>query len=76
MIRCQPLPALCVYHAGGEPVYRSPALERIIPRVLSLTWTDAGGRRFYRRSVGDGWRRLRTAADVAELNRAIDRGRA
>ncbi len=55
-------------HQGGP----SPAL---IEHIQSLTIVDHDGRQYFRKTVWDGWRRLRTAADFRELNAAIDAGR-
>lgn len=40
--------------------------------IKAFTHIDRHGRSYYRRAVSEGWRRLRSAADYADLNRAID----
>lgn len=53
-------------------VYRKASLERRVPIIMNLTYTDERGRRYYRRSTWDAWRNLKTPTDFDQLNAAID----
>jgi hypothetical protein len=50
--------------------------NRIILRaIFAHTYVDQQGRRYYRQSPTDGWRRLRSAEEFAELNAVIEKYR-
>ena len=51
-------------------------LSRALARsIQSITLVDEDGRRYYRKSWSEGWRRLRTDEDFKRLNAAIDEER-
>lgn len=43
--------------------------------IKRLTRVDQDGQRYYRRSLSDGWRRLRYAIDFEDFNKTLDRQR-
>lgn len=57
---------------SGDPVYRGAPLAGRIRAIKQCTLTDKDGRRYYRRGLADGWRRLRTSDDFRLMNHAID----
>lgn len=55
--------------------WTGPPGPLVIRAILAVTYTDNQGRRYYRRSPMDGWRRLVGLAAFEELNAVIEKYR-
>lgn len=56
-----------------QGVYRGPPTQARIRQIQSLTAIDKEGKRYWRTSVNEGWRRLRNNADFTQLNEALSK---
>jgi hypothetical protein len=54
-------------------VYYGPPTRARIHMIQALTTIDRDGKRYWRKSVNEGWRRLRTDEDLRQLNEALSR---
>lgn len=52
-------------------IWTGPPTQAMIRAIQSVTRGSSDGRLYFRRSIHDGWRRLR-ASDYPELNRILD----
>ena len=62
-----------LYRDESFAVWRGPPSPERIEWIPALTKTDSEGRRYWRKNLADGWRKLRITEDFAGLNRAVDR---